>query len=368
MKAAELTQALKAEAAQLGFQLAGVCPAIAPPGFRQFADWLDADFSGEMSFLPKRRNAYRHPESVLDEVKYILMLGMDYSPQLAPTQPSGTGRVARYAVGGSDYHDLIHQRLKRLGRQLTTWQPDVRWRGVVDTAPLLEREFAQLAGLGWQGKNTMLISPHRGSWFVLAALLVDCELVSDEPLQVDHCGTCRMCLDACPTQAFVAPRVLDARRCISYLTIEHRSSIPDSLREFIGSWVFGCDVCQEVCPWNRFASEPSDPVLQPRPELNPIDLPALFSLTEQEFRERFRATPLWRAKRRGLLRNAAIVLGNQRDPIAIPALTRGLNDIEPLVRGASAWALRQMPCPTVDVALTMRKAIESDPLVLLELP
>ena len=216
-------------------------------------------------------------------------------------------------------------------------------RGVVDTAPLLEREFAQLAGLGWVGKHTLLINRQQGSWFFLAALITDVELSYDAPHETDHCGTCRACLDACPTGAFPQPYVLDATRCISYLTIELRDAVPAELRSGIGDWLFGCDVCQDVCPWNSRAPLSRQAEFAPRADSNPINLISLFDLDDATFRERFRHTPLWRPKRRGLLRNAAIVLGNRPTPAAIPALIRGLNDDEPLVRGACAWALDVIP-------------------------
>ncbi len=231
---------------------------------------------------------------------------------------------------------------------------------MVDTAPLFEREFAQLAGLGWVGKNTLLLNRNAGSYFFLAALLTDLELAYDAPHAADHCGTCTACLDACPTAAFPQPYVLDASRCISYLTIELRDAMPPELRPSVGDWLFGCDVCQEVCPWNREPPLPGREGLgeefptvaphvghdfesnvanlaevfqafAPHPTMNPVELAALFELTEDEFRRRFRRTPLWRPHRRGLLRNAAIVLGNQRDPAAINPLAKGLHDDEPIV-------------------------------------
>jgi len=238
---------------------------------------------------------------------------------------------------------------------------------VVDTAPLLEREFAQLAGLGWIGKNTLLLNRQNGSLFFLAALLTDAELQYDNAQQTDHCGTCRACLDACPTNAFPQPYVLDASRCISYLTIELRSPIPAELRAGMGEWVFGCDVCQDVCPWNTKAPLSSEAAFQPRAASDPLDLIALFELDDDAFRARFRDTPLWRPRRRGMLRNAAIVLGNRPLEAAIPALVRGLNDEEPLVRGACAWALGRYDDREAVSALEQRLAIESDTQVRTEI-
>ena len=221
--------------------------------------------------------------------------------------------------------------------------PTARVRGVVDTAPLLEREFAQLAGLGWIGKNTMLINRRLGSWIFLATLLTSEELAYDEPNAADHCGSCRACLDACPTGALIDAHTLDARRCISYLTIELRGGVPAELREGVGNRLFGCDACQEVCPWNRRAPVTPDESYWPKSGMNPLELIELFALDDEAFRDRFRHTPLWRSRRRGILRNAAIVAGNRPSAEVIPALIEGINDPEPMVRAAS------LPGPWEDV-------------------
>lgn len=363
---ATLTAALKAEAARLGFALAGACPAVAPTGLHRFHDWLAAGYAGEMEYLARRKAAYEHPRHVLDGARSLLLLAMNYRTAEPAPVAAGQGRVSRYAWG-EDYHDLIHERLKRLADFLRSQSPGAAVRGVVDTAPLLEREFAQLAELGWIGKNTLLLNKRLGSWFFLAALATDVELEYDDPHANDHCGTCRACLDACPTQAFVAPYVLDSRRCISYLTIELRGAPPEELRHGMGDWLFGCDVCQDVCPWNRRAPSSDEPAFRPAPDENPLELAALFELDDDAFRRRFRHTPLWRPKRRGILRNAAIVLGNQRFAKAIHALARGLSDDEPVVRGACAWALGQIETPEALAALQARRMIENDPEVRREL-
>ncbi|MBI2827335.1 MAG: tRNA epoxyqueuosine(34) reductase QueG [Planctomycetia bacterium] len=361
MDRAALTAHLKEQARRLGFDLAGAGPAVTPTGINRFREWLAAGYAGEMRYLADRAEAYADPGSVLAGARSLLVLAMNYRTVTPVAPREGYGRVSRYAWG-RDYHDLIHQRLAALADALRREAPAANVRGVVDTAPLLEREFAQLAGLGWIGKNTLVLNRSVGSWFFLAALLTDVELEYDAPHGTDHCGTCTACLDACPTQAFVAPYVLDSRRCISYLTIELRTSVPAELRAGVGDWVFGCDVCQEVCPWNHRAPASSQPDLQPA-DSNPLELASLFALGEDDFRARFRHTPLWRAKRRGLLRNAAIVLGNQRAVHAIAALSAGLNDGEPLVRGACAWALGQVDDPAAARALKDRLAIEQDVLV-----
>ncbi|MGC9336426.1 MAG: tRNA epoxyqueuosine(34) reductase QueG, partial [Anaerolineae bacterium] len=251
------------------------------------------------------------------------------------------GRVSRYAWG-TDYHDVILRKMhqlaqwisEQLGRRLT-------YRTYVDTGPLLERELAQQAGLGWIGKNANLIHPKLGSYFFLGELLTDLELEPDAPFSDERCGSCTACLDACPTGALTAPHTLDARRCISYLTIEHRGAIPEETRPLIGDWVFGCDVCQEVCPWNRrFAHPGRRPAF--RAVHDTLDLVEMLKLDEDAFRSRFRETPLWRARRAGLARNAAVVLGNLGDPRAIPALEHALSDADPLVAEHALWALSRL--------------------------
>jgi epoxyqueuosine reductase len=320
-----------------------------------------------MHYLADRRDAYRHPRHVLDGARSIVMLAMNYrTAEPAPAAP-GSGRVSRYAWGDADYHDLIRERLNTLAEVVTRSSPGASVRGVVDTAPLLERELAQLAGLGWIGKNTLLLNRSAGSWFLLAALLTDVELSYDLPHETDHCGTCRACLDACPTGAFPAPYVLDASRCISYLTIELREAVPEELRSGMGDWVFGCDICQEVCPWNSHAPSGLEEVFAPRADGNPLELTELFEMTDAAFKARFRLTPLWRPRRRGLLRNAAIVLGNRPAAAAIPALIRGLNDEEPIVRGACALALGRYKYSAAREALMQRREVETEAEVLSEI-
>jgi epoxyqueuosine reductase len=359
MDRAALTARLKQEARRLGFDLAGACPAVTPTGLDRLHEWLATGYAGEMRYLADRAAAYDHPRQVLDGVRSLLVVAMNYRTSDPAPVAAGQGHVSRYAWG-RDYHDTIHERLKALAESLREMVPTALVRGVVDTAPLLEREFAELAGLGWIGKNTLVLNRQIGSWFFLAVLLTDAELDYDAPHAADYCGTCTACLDACPTQAFVAPYVLDSRRCISYLTIELRSTIPPELREGLGDWVFGCDVCQDVCPWNHRAPHSPLEDLQPGVGTNPLDLIAIFDLSEAEFRARFRHTPLWRAKRRGLLRNAAVVLGNQRFEQALPVLICGLGDDEPLVRGACAWAVGRLDDPRATEPLRRRLTIETD--------
>ena len=338
-----LESQLKDQAHQLGFELAGIAAATPADGFDTFRTWLDQGYAGEMDYLHRQAAARRHPASILPQVKSVLMLGINYNPGESEIseETSNCGKVARYAQG-ADYHQVLWRRLDQLLAWVRQQVPGCDGRGVVDTAPLLERDFARRAGLGWFGKNTMLLNKKLGSYFFLAALLLDLELRPDPVHEAHHCGTCTACLDACPTEAFVGPGVLDARRCLSYLTIELKGPVPAAWRDEMREWLFGCDICQEVCPWNRKAPVGREPTFAPRPELMEVDLVELLSLSPEQFRERFRDTALWRGKRRGLLRNAALLLGNRRDAAALPALERALEDAEPLIRDAARWAIERI--------------------------
>ncbi len=323
MDASSLAAALKQKAYQLGFDLAE--PATVSSSETDIArleQWLDQGFAGEMHFFGDRLGAYRDLNRILEGAQGVLMLGMNYRT-VEPIEPgAGQGRVSRYAWG-ADYHDLIREQLRQLAVYFQSLVPSGKARGIVDTAPFLERFFAARAGLGWIGKNTTLINPKFGSWLFLAALLTTEELecsplpwgegpgVGAEGLgTADRCRNCHACLDACPTGALVAPYQLDARKCISYLTIEHHGAISEPLRSKIGDRLFGCDACQEACPWNRRAPSTGEQAFYPREGMNPVDLAELQNLDEETFRRRFRRTPLWRAKLSGMLRNAAIVQGN----------------------------------------------------------
>lgn len=300
MNPVSLTAALKEESQRLGFDLAGATPAIASPDFDRLPQWIANGCAGQMHYFADRLDAYRHPSSVLDGVKSILMLAMNYRT-VEPIKPGpGEARVSRFAWG-VDYHDVIHDRLHQLAdfhRQLT---PAAQVRGVVDTAPLFEKRFGQLAGLGSIGKNTTLINQRLGSWFFLAALLTTEELDYDEPVTSDCCGTCRACLDACPTGALTEPGRLDASKCISYLT---RGDLREEDRAACGDWLFGCDVCQEVCPWNRETPVTTEPAFQPGSKMNPVEICEVLALDESGFRRRFGHTPLGKTKRGAVLRNA----------------------------------------------------------------
>ncbi|MEY3174637.1 MAG: Epoxyqueuosine reductase [Planctomycetota bacterium] len=357
----ELSAAVRVVAEAAGFDLVGIAPAVTPTGFHRLLEWLDAGYQGEMQWMESRREARRHPESVLPRVRSLVIVGLNYFDG-TPAAPGP--RISRYAWGHGDYHRVLKERLQPVAELIRGRRPGCRTRIVVDTAPLLERDFGRLAGLGWFGRNTMLISRRIGSWFFLGAILTDAELAPDAPEDRSWCGTCTRCLDACPTQAFPEPGVLDAQRCISYLTIELRGApVPLELREGMGEWLFGCDVCQEVCPWNRFAPETANGEFVALPKRNPPDCRELLRMTRAEFAATFAGTPLERPGYGGLRRNAAIVLGNLRDHSAVPELSAGLRDEEPLVRGASAWALAQIGDPTTTMLLRSCLEDEVDALV-----
>ena len=339
-----LVEELRRESVRVGFSRLGIAPAGPPPRRELVRQWLDQGFAGVLREWFERQEPLRaDPENLLPGVRSVIMLATDHATSADGTANvggagEGSGRVARYAWG-ADYHDLLRSRVNMLGAWLEARVPGCRTRGVVDSAPLAERDFAWLAGLGWFGKNTMLIDPRAGSFFFLTALLTDLELPPDTPVEVDHCGTCTACLDACPTGAFVEPRVLDASRCISALSIEDHGPIAADLRPGMQDWIFGCDICQEVCPWNRHAPGSTEPTFQPSDGLPTPSLAAILGLDTEAFRQRFKGTPLRRAKRRGLLRSAAIALGNRPHAPSFDALAAALADEEPVVRGAAAWAL-----------------------------
>jgi len=307
--AASLEQRIKTRARAMGFDPVGITRLGPAATYAAFAGWLEQGYAGEMTYLARGAEKRRDTTLPFGGVRSAVVVALNYGGK----QPAGS--IARYARG-DDYHDVMTARLEELHEWLEAeCGRDVRGKAYVDTGPILERDLAQRAGLGWIGKNTMLINPKRGSFFFLGALFVDLELEADAPFETDHCGSCTRCLDACPTGAFVAPHELDARRCISYLTIEHRSEIAPELQPLMGELLYGCDVCQDVCPWNRkFATELGDHALAPRPENLDPDPQSLVDLTEEAFRARFARSPIKRAKRSGMARNAAIAIRNRGGP------------------------------------------------------
>lgn len=373
-QAAQLRRNIEGEARRLGFDLFGICAPETPPHLDVYLRWLRQGRHGEMAYLaaPYAQERRAHPNHILPECRSILVLGMHYpAPTLpaadSPAQP--TGRVAAYAWG-EDYHDVLLSRMRHLTSFIeSNFGTPLQSRCYTDTGAILERDLAQRAGLGWIGKNTCLIHPRRGSFFLLAEILLSVDLEPDPPFSGDHCGRCRRCLDACPTGAILPDRTLDARRCISYLTIELKGPIPLELRPLTGNWVFGCDICQQVCPWNQhFSSQAGGAGFPPRPGVSHPNLLQELGLSQAEFSPKFKGSPIKRAKRRGYLRNVAVALGNLGLPEAVPLLEQALQaEPEPLVRGHVAWALGQIGGQQALSALQRAAAVEQDAYVLGEI-
>lgn len=327
----------------------GVVPAGPAPTWDAYQTWVVQGYAAEMAYLarPDALARRRDPRRILPEARTVLIVAVSYAgaprPELLPLH----GRVSRYAWG-EDYHRWLLKRLKALVRHIEAETGPFPHRCYVDTGPILERAWAHTAGLGWIGKNTNLIHPRLGSFLFLGVALLGVDLPPTPVSKLPGCGSCTRCVDACPTGALIAPGVLDARRCIAYLTIEHRGPIPAAMRPFIGpragegcGSVFGCDICQDVCPWNRKPLQTAVDVVAPPTAI--LHLPELLTLTESDFRARFRHTPIWRATWRGLARNAAVVLGNSRDPAAHPALEQAATSHpDAMVREHAAWALTQL--------------------------
>jgi epoxyqueuosine reductase len=334
-KASGLEQQIKARARDIGFDLVGITTAQSPQHSQHLREWLAKDFHGEMGYLARNADKRVNPTTILADARSIVVVGLNYYTG----DHDQMGRVARYAWGGRDYHEVMSGKLEQLSGSITEiGGPGTRCLGYVDTGPILERDLAQRAGIGFIGKHTNLINRQFGNWLFLGEILTNLELLPDPP-EREYCGTCQRCMDVCPTRAIVGPYQLDARLCISYLTIELKGPIPVELRPLIGDHLFGCDDCLEVCPWNRFAQQSSVHEFQQR-EMPPLT--EFLSWDESKFRQFFQGTPILRIKRRGFLRNVCVVLGNTGDETVLPALTRALNDAESLVREHAAWAVEQI--------------------------
>ncbi len=351
---------LVAFAQDLGFDLCRIAPCTTPPHAAEFRAWLEDGRAGEMAWLDRNKDRRTDPQEVLPGARSVVVLGMNYWPGessqksevrsqegtaaastdlcLLTSDFSPRGRIARYAWG-DDYHDVIEKKLRALDEWLVA--RGGAQRCYVDTGPVLERDFAALAGAGWHGKSTMLIHPKLGTWFFLAEVLTTLDLTPDAPMR-DHCGRCTRCIDACPTNAITAPQQLDARRCISYLTIELKGSIPLEFRPLIGDRIYGCDDCLDACPWNRFAQASRETAFAAREFVHGWTLRDFLALDDDGFRTLFRKSPIKRIKRRGFLRNVCVALGNVGTPADLPTLEKAARDPEPLIAEHAAWAIARI--------------------------
>ena len=348
----ELKNELVLFAQELGFDSCRVGACASPPHATEFQDWLRQGSAGEMSYMQRGEEKRCDPQKVLPGARSVIVVALNYfqgDVAHAPSQGFGvagraaavegaTGRIARYAWG-NDYHNVVAVKLDKIDNFLRGFGG--RQKCYVDTGPILERDHAAEAGIGWHGKSTMLIDPRLGTWFFLAEILTTLELPPDPP-QRNRCGTCERCIKACPTGAITAPHRLDARRCISYLTIELKGSIPSDLRPLIGSRIFGCDDCLDACPWNRFAQRSRETAFSARRSTTGMLLREYLKLSDSEFRALFRNSPVKRIKRCGFLRNVCIALGNIGDLTDLPALERAASDSEPLIAEHAAWAIEQI--------------------------
>ena len=340
-EAIRIENLIKAQAYGLGFDLVGIASLGPVETAREFDQWIASGYAADMEYLPRGAEKRRDSRLPFAGVTRAIVVGLNYGGR----EPRGP--IARYARG-DDYHDVMTSRLNDLHRWLETEVGcPIRGKAYVDTGPILERDLARRAGLGWFGKNTNLINPRLGSFFFIGALLVDLELEVDAPFESDRCGTCTRCLDACPTNAFVEPRLLDSTRCISYLTIENKGAIREDLRQHLGDMIYGCDICQDVCPWNvSFSRELTEDALRARPLFS--DRPSrevaidFLTMSEESYAESLKGSPMKRAKRRGLARNAAVVLGNVGTDEDLPVLAAAVNGGDPLVAEHAAWAIEQI--------------------------
>jgi epoxyqueuosine reductase len=344
----ELKERLISLAREIGFDSCRVAACNAPTHANHFREWLREGAHGEMNYMQRGEEKRCDPDKVLPGTRSIVVLALNYFQGETPRRGVATGRIARYAWG-DDYHDVIAAKLHNVDDFLRGCGGQQKC--YVDTGPVLERDHAAQAGIGWHGKSTMLIDERLGTWFFLAEILTTLELTPDEPVP-DRCGACDRCITACPTGAITAAHRLDARRCISYLTIELKTAIPVELRPLIGDRIFGCDDCLDVCPWNRFAQESRESAFRARRSTTGMSLREYLDLTDGEFRALFRKSPIKRIKRRGFLRNVCVALGNVGDPSDLPALERAAGDPELLIAEHAAWAIqqirgRQKPAPQI---------------------
>jgi epoxyqueuosine reductase len=365
---ADLKDAIRARAAREGFDRVGFTEAELPEGAAEnLKRFLDQGLHGDMAWMEANAERRSAPKKLWEEARSIITLGMNYAPKDDPMEAlksQSLGAISVYAQG-NDYHDVLKRKLKLLASWIAkTYEAEVKI--FVDTAPLMEKPIAHASGIGWQGKHTNLVSREFGSWLFLGSIFTTLELAADAP-EENHCGTCRNCLDACPTEAIQPPYRLDARRCISYLTIEHKGHIASEFREAIGNRIYGCDDCLAVCPWNKYAQEAREASFSPRPELRRPKLSDLVELDEAAFRAVFRKSPIKRIGRDRFIRNVLIAIGNSCDPSLAASAEQRLSDPSPLVRAMAVWALKRLLPPSeFDGIAKVKAEQESDPFVAAE--
>ncbi len=364
-KASLLSSCIRNEALRMGFSRIGIARITQLPWKDHFNKWLEEGLHGRMLYLERQAQKRRNPGLVLKGARSLLVLAANYNTGHESADSPLKGRISRYAWG-NDYHTVIKSRLENLLKFIQSQESSAEGLSYVDTGPVMEKVWGAQTALGWMGKHTNLVSRTLGSWFFIGVILLNLELEYNRP-ERDYCGKCSRCIAACPTGAIIAPYVLDARRCISYLTIELRSTIPRSLRPLIGNRIFGCDDCQEVCPWNRFAVSTADKEFHVNEEILTPNLMALARITDSEFKSRFKTSPILRATRNGFVRNAVVALGNSGESKAVPVLEEALNDGSPLVRAHAAWALGQIATPLADRKLKLAHAKEKTAMVLDEI-
>lgn len=363
--ALQLSSQIRAEALRLGFIGVGIASASPLPNDEYFATWLEKGFHGEMRYMERQAQKRLDPGRVLANARSLLVLALNYYTGDTAANAPMKGRISRYGWG-DDYHSIVGDRLKVLLDFIQRVEPSVQGICYADTGPIMEKVWGARTALGWMGKHTNLIARNWGSWFFIGVILLDRELEHDSRAG-DFCGTCRRCIETCPTGAIVAPYVLDARLCISYLTIELRGPIPRSLRPLMGNRIFGCDDCQEACPWNRFAIKTSEKGFRAREGNLMPDLTPLVRITPDEFKKRFKSSPIWRATRDGFIRNVVVALGNSGGVEAVPHLEVAFQDTSPLVRAHSAWALGRIAKEYTTPILESARLRETHPAVLEEI-
>ncbi len=360
-----ITRSIKHKAIELGFDVVGVSPVESYPENQFYKEWLARGFAGEMSYMERNAEKREDIRNIMSDAISVISCGLNYNtdnPYSIDESDKTRGWISRYAWG-DDYHDCIKKKLLLLEKHVNDLAPEgMRSKAYVDTGPVLERVYAKYSGIGWYGKNTCLINQDIGSWIFIGEIITNIELEYDSPVP-DRCGTCTMCIDACPTDALREPYVLDSNLCISYLTIELKGKIPMRLRDKIDNNIYGCDICQDVCPWNRKAEVTESPYFTPRAGLYNPELSYLSQLTLNDFRNLFKNSPVKRAKRKGFIRNVMVAIGNSGNRDLVPYVVQTLEDEDPLVRAHAAWALWKLEGKDAYNILTEHLNLEDDEMV-----